>query len=127
MGQFVDFTLTRAAIQQCPSAPENGQFLVLTFDVQTFNNTVASADGLTLREIPNFLFNPNNFSVREADGTTVTRLATTPAFGCAINEAPNTMLPRSRYSLQVALDVPKASGNVILNIPEGGWEWRYPG
>ncbi|WP_139061768.1 hypothetical protein [Tsukamurella pulmonis] len=123
----MDFTLTRAAIQQCPTTPVNGQFLVLTFDVQTFNNTVPSADGLTLSRIPNYLFNPNNFSVREPDGTTVTRLATAPAYSCAINEAPSTMLPQSRYSLQVALDVPKASGNVILNIPEGGWEWRYPG
>jgi hypothetical protein len=134
---LADFALTAAEINECPdhttarpgkklSPAENGYFLVLTFVLETYSE--AERDGLSLKSLPNSLFNPNNFSIPDSRGVVITDVATAPTFGCVHDGAPSVFLPNSRYEFQVALDSPVGSGVVTLATPviDGSLSWEFP-
>ncbi|QSE94212.1 hypothetical protein JWS13_39245 [Rhodococcus pseudokoreensis] len=99
---------------------ENGRLIALPVVVET--RTGAQMDPYS------GMWNPNSLSAVTASGVTVSRIATTPTFGCDQSDEtfPDRLAPASKYEGFVVLDIPKDTTSVMFlpHMSDGGWEWK---
>lgn len=102
------------------SAPENGHFVKLDIQGETFPEFTAG----------DMLLNEGIFKVIAENGTTFNGyVGSGAAFGCLNPEErfPSTFGPAERMSGSLVLDVPTPTGVIVAdNFGLGGWEWVYP-
>ncbi|RZS37114.1 hypothetical protein EV193_106352 [Herbihabitans rhizosphaerae] len=119
------FTLTKIekdarCTNRYASKPENGHFVVLTFEVNTSQQYS--------KQVTPSVLSSYEMSVLGPDGVTETNVHTAPTYGCRTGRtAPYDLAPASKYVFEVVLDVKNTTGILqyrpILMRGEGGWEW----
>ncbi|WP_370185107.1 hypothetical protein [Rhodococcus wratislaviensis] len=99
---------------------ENGRLIALPVAVET--RTDAQMDPYS------GMWNPNSFSAVTAAGVTVSRIATTPTYGCDQSDGtfPDRLAPASKYEGFIVLDIPRDTTSVMFvpHMSDGGWEWK---
>lgn len=113
-------TVDAPCTSEYASAPENGHFVKLDIQGETFPE-FSSGD---------MLLNEGVFKVIAENGTTFNGyVGSAAAYGCLNDEErfPSSFGPAERISGSLILDVPTPTGVIVAdNFGLGGWEWVYP-
>lgn len=124
---LVEFVVTKISTKpKCdsgfPSKSENGQFIAVKMDVQTYKELGAE------ESMSNFTAGSFAWKYISPEGTTFNgELGTSASFSCMgeSKTLPTQIGPSEKATGWIVLDVPKADGTLIFDPNfTGGWEWE---
>ena len=124
----LNFTVTGIEVDPVCTQPdavpaENGHLLAISIEAST-----GPEPGFSEVLYNGFSFNSHAWKVIASNGTTVNTNTSAATYGCF---SPAEMLPASlgpaeKVTGKVLLDVPDASGTLVLSYyGSNGWEWEY--